>query len=152
VIPGPAGQRNLLDGAHNMAAVAALIAALTRHFPGRKPALIVGVLRDKEWAEMCRTLAPHADGVWFVPVANNRATTPAELREACQDLRSAPPLHVCESLAEALAQTAAEPFRLITGSLYLVGEALELLGAAPVPVNGERGLNEWSVPSPKKVV
>jgi dihydrofolate synthase/folylpolyglutamate synthase len=152
VIPGPAGQQNLLDGAHNMAAVAALLAALTRHFPGRKPALIVGVLRDKEWAEMCRTLAPHATGVWFVPVANNRATTPAELRGACRDLRSAPPLHVCESLAEALAQTAAEPFRLIAGSLYLVGEALELLGAAPMPVNGERGLNEWAVHAPEKVV
>jgi folylpolyglutamate synthase/dihydropteroate synthase len=101
---------------------------------------------------MCRTLAPHGTGVWFVPVANNRATTPAELRGACRDLRSAPPLHVCESLAEALAQTAAEPFRLIAGSLYLVGEALELLGAAPMPVNGERGLNEWAVPAAEKVV
>jgi dihydrofolate synthase/folylpolyglutamate synthase len=152
VIPGPAGQQNLLDGAHNMAAVAALLAALARHFPGRQPALIVGVLRDKEWAEMCRTLAPHATGVWFVPVANNRATTPAELGAACRDLPSAPPLHVCDSLAEALAQTAAEPFRLITGSLYLVGEALELLGAAPLPVNGERGLNEWAVPATEKAV
>jgi hypothetical protein len=49
---------------------------------------------------------------------------------------------VCHSLTEALRLTAAEPFRLITGSLYLVGEALTLLGG---PANGadERALNEW---------
>jgi hypothetical protein len=33
---------------------------------------------------------------------------------------------------------------LITGSLYLVGEAMELLRLAPVTSAGERGLNEWS--------
>jgi hypothetical protein len=32
---------------------------------------------------------------------------------------------------------------MVTGSLYLVGEALEVLGLSPAGV-GERGLNEWS--------
>ena len=37
-------------------------------------------------------------------------------------------------------------FVVITGSLYLVGEALELLGLSPAG-EGERGLNEWSAPA-----
>jgi hypothetical protein len=36
-----------------------------------------------------------------------------------------------------------EGFIVVTGSLYLVGEALERLGLAPDGA-GERGLNEWS--------
>jgi dihydrofolate synthase/folylpolyglutamate synthase len=152
VVPGPAGQINLLDSAHNRAGVATLTAALARLFPGQKPALIVGVLRDKEWAEMCRALVPRGGRVWFVPVANNRATAPEELCAACCGLHPPEDMCVSASLAGALAQSAAEPFRLVTGSLYLVGEALELLGAAPVPVNGERGLNEWAVSSAAKTV
>jgi len=38
-----------------------------------------------------------------------------------------------------------EPFVVITGSLYLVGEAMELLKLSPATVGSERGLNEWTV-------
>jgi hypothetical protein len=47
-------------------------------------------------------------------------------------------------MAEALKNSANEEFVVITGSLYLVGEALELLGLSPA-AESERGLNEWSV-------
>jgi hypothetical protein len=40
-------------------------------------------------------------------------------------------------------------FIVITGSLYLVGEALELLGLSP-PAENERALNEWNVRSPRR--
>ena len=36
-----------------------------------------------------------------------------------------------------------DDFIVITGSLYLVGEALELLGLSPAG-GGERRLNEWA--------
>lgn len=48
------------------------------------------------------------------------------------------------SLAAALADTAQDSFVAIAGSLYLIGEAMELLQLSPVKVNNERGLNEWS--------
>jgi len=51
----------------------------------------------------------------------------------------------CPSLADALKEAADAPFVIITGSLYLVGEAMELLGLSPPASEGERGLNEWSV-------
>ena len=48
------------------------------------------------------------------------------------------------SLEDALSRARGEAFLLITGSLYLVGEAMERLHLSPVPPQDERGLNEWS--------
>ena len=45
----------------------------------------------------------------------------------------------------ALEVTAQDSFVVITGSLYLVGEALELLQVYNRGTTNERGLNEWSV-------
>ena len=46
--------------------------------------------------------------------------------------------------AEALAAAVEEPFVLVTGSLYLAGEAIELLQFAREPRADERALNEWA--------
>ncbi len=138
----PGGKLDLLDGAHNRAGTEALAATLDQHFPERQPALILGVLRDKDWRSMCHILAPHAQSIILVPVHSNRSAPPEELFGACAEGHPGARVTVCHSLAEALRVTEAEPFRLITGSLYLVGEALDLLGGS---TNGtaERGLNEW---------
>lgn len=133
-------QRLLLDGAHNAPGAAALAAALERQFPGERPALVAGMLADKQLGEMIRLLAGRVRRVVVVPVASARSTPTealaAEFRRAVLDL----PVSPAASLPEALAQTAAEPFVLVTGSLYLVGEALELLTGGG---SGERALNDW---------
>ena len=54
---------------------------------------------------------------------------------------------VCGSLHEALRATNDREFRVVTGSLYLVGEALEFLGASAKPALDERHLNEYVVAS-----
>jgi hypothetical protein len=51
----------------------------------------------------------------------------------------------CGNLAAALTACKNEPLVVITGSLYLVGEALEQLGWSSA--GGERGLNEWRAPA-----
>jgi len=52
-------------------------------------------------------------------------------------------IYLHATLSQALTATSQKPFRLITGSLYLVGEAMEKLGIAIVPSRDERALNEW---------
>lgn len=141
------GRTLLLDGAHNRNGVTALREALAVHFPGQRPALVLGVLADKEWGEMVRELVPLASRVIAVPVGSRRTVPPEDLRAACQRAPVARPVRTAASVAEALRFTAADPFVLVTGSLYLVGEALEALGgddggsAAP---STERRLNDWS--------
>jgi len=47
------------------------------------------------------------------------------------------------SLEEALKAVTRDPFVVISGSLYHVGEAMELLRISPATTQPERGLNEW---------
>jgi dihydrofolate synthase/folylpolyglutamate synthase len=144
------GRLTLLDGAHNPAGVHALEAALTQYFPGRRPVMIFGVLRDKDWSAMCHRLSPLAATIYLVPVASARSATPDELRPACQITAAGVPVRVCASLDEALGLTRDAPFRLITGSLYLIGEALERLGASSTAAPTERALNDWHHTAPPK--
>jgi dihydrofolate synthase/folylpolyglutamate synthase len=138
------GQEILLDGAHNIDGAQSLAAALVKLFPSAKPALILGILQDKNWPAMCATLAPLASKVLLTPVSSERTAPPEQLREACRTVNPDIPTLVCGSLPEAMARASEEPFVLVTGSLYLVGEALELLRVRRADTRSERGLNEWT--------
>ncbi len=140
LIEKPDGQKILLDGAHNVAGVEALRAALPTGVP---LTFIVGFLGDKDWRPMCEILSPLAAKFFCVPVASART---ADARELTKTFRAANPhaeVVALENFKEAIIASKNEPFIVITGSLYLVGEALELLGLSPADA-GERGLNDWS--------
>jgi dihydrofolate synthase/folylpolyglutamate synthase len=143
LITNPSGQKILLDGAHNIAGAQTLADALKEFFPGPKPALILGILQDKDWEAICRILAPVASRILLAPVPSERTANPAELSAACQRANPTISVHAYASLRAALSETTSDPFVLITGSLYLVGEALEFLQASPTKLHNERGLNEW---------
>ena len=137
------GRKVLLDAAHNPAGVATLRVALKENFPGERPAFILGVMQDKDWSSMCQLIAPLAGRILCVPVSSERGTDPAQLREACSRVNPAVEVLACSSLTQALEQTATEPLVVIAGSIYLIGEAMELLALTPLPLGDEKGLNEW---------
>ena len=137
------GQKILLDGAHNLAGAEALRAALAKDFAGMRPALIFGALADKNWAGICRLLAPLAAKICTVPVANGRTAAAGELAGVFRAAHPAADTAAFENLSGALNACKDEPFIMITGSLYLIGEALEQLGHSPANPD-ERGLNEWT--------
>jgi len=140
---GSDGQSFLLDGAHNPASAEALADAFRQQFPEACPALILGVLSDKDWRPLAEILAPLARRLLLVPVNSRRSLAPEELLPVCRGANPQATINVCASLAEALEQSRQEPLVIITGSLYLVGEAMERLQIIPAPRNDERGLNEW---------
>ena len=143
------GQKILLDGAHNPAGVEALAAALRTHFPDVRPTLILGMLADKDWRPMCARLAALASRILTVPVGSERTAPAAELAAVCREGQPVTTLE-CSALSEALQKAATDSFVVITGSLYLVGEALELLGLSSEAGDGERILNEWSGAKPRE--
>lgn len=127
--------RIILDGAHNPAAAQRLAATWAEEFPaGEKPAIILGILGDKDAAEICRALAPVAGNFVVTPVRSPRAGEPGPLLEWARatGVESTAARDLPEALA--LARGMAGPI-LVTGSLFLVGEALACLtqpgGAAP---------------------
>jgi dihydrofolate synthase/folylpolyglutamate synthase len=140
-IQKPDGRKILLDGAHNPAGFmdqprrAGMVPVV--------PTLIVGFLGDKDWRLMCEILAPMAAKIFAVPVASGRTADANGLAAVFRVANPAASVTVCRDLAAALNASRDEPFVVVTGSLYLIGEALELLGLSPAGA-GERRLNEWS--------
>jgi dihydrofolate synthase/folylpolyglutamate synthase len=150
LIEKPDGQKFLLDGAHNVASAKVLRGALEKNFPTEERMLVLGVLQDKDWREICEILAPLAAKIFVVPVASTRSANPKNLAEVCRTANPAAEIFVCDSLNDAFEKGGSRgrsPHQannfIVTGSLYLVGEALELLGFSPATEN-ERALNEWS--------
>lgn len=137
------GQQVVLDGAHNQASAEALAVAFRAHFPTARTTLVIGILADKDWRAMVETLVPLASRVILVPVSSSRTLHPDELVSACRAANPAAVVETSDSLADALRRCASNPLLLITGSLYLIGEAMERLGLSTAPGADERGLNDW---------
>lgn len=142
------GQTYILDGAHNLPGVQALKMAMGTEYPGRRPALVMAMLVDKDWAEMCSQLARLSERIVLCRLDTCRSADPEELRRACEGADPRGRVEVCHSVKEALQCVASEPLVLVTGSLYLIGEVLPLLGVAIEGGPGDRGLNEWRVTNP----
>jgi folylpolyglutamate synthase/dihydrofolate synthase len=113
----------VLDGGHNPHAAERLVATWREVFGDQKATVIFGALEDKDYATMLRLLGAIAKEIWVVPVKSMRSTEVSAIERASPvETRAFPDLR--DALAEAGALD--EPL-LITGSLFLVGEALEIL-------------------------
>ncbi len=121
------GNRIILDGAHNPHAATALVKTWRETFGPEKPSVIFGAMKDKACPEMLAILSEIAASFFFVPVANPRSSDPAELAQSTRC-----PAKIFPSLSAAIDSAIAEPPPvLITGSLFLAGEALDIFGNSP---------------------
>ena len=135
------GQTILLDGAHNPAGARTLAAALSESCRRPKPALILGTMRDKDYATICAILAPLASKIFLSQMDSERGADPQVLAALCRETNSAAPAVVCGGVEEALQRAEREPFVVLTGSIHFVGAAMEALGLALR--SPERALNEY---------
>src|SRR5574340_709487 len=120
----------VLDVAHNPAGAWALRAALSQYYEGRRLTLVFGVMRDKAVSEIAEILFPLAERVIATQAANPRSATPQEIREAgartgaeilCQP-------EVAAAVEGARQLAGPEGVVVITGSIYVVGEAKVAMG------------------------
>jgi len=117
----------LADGAHNPAGAAALAAELPRLLGGRRLVLVFAVMADKAWPAILERLLPTASEL-VVTRVGRRGLDPGGLAAAAGGsvpLRCEPDPRVAVQLA--LDHAAARDAVLITGSLFLVGEAYAAL-------------------------
>ena len=121
----------VLDGAHNPDAVEALVRSLAELVGERPLALVLGVLEDKNAAEMLARLLPLCERAWFTAPPSSRALSPAALQSLAR--QQGFEASVCEPVPE-LALRAARDFArergtvvLATGSIYLIGDLLRWL-------------------------
>jgi|SRR5579863_7261406 len=127
--PGAGWPEIVLDVAHNPAGAWALRSALSERYEGRPLFFVFGAMRDKAISEMAEILFPLAEIVIATQPENPRAATVEEVRLAAQ--RMSVEIEAAADVGAALDRARAMAGRgglmVITGSIYLVGEAMRLL-------------------------
>ncbi len=115
----------ILDGAHNLAAAQNLADFLSENMKGRKVTLVLGILDDKPYVAMLRSLLPVCSRLILTQAKTGRALTPETLYEAAketvQDIKIIP--DVSEALDYAVKTAEPDEAVCVAGSLYVVGEA-----------------------------
>ena len=105
----------ILDAAHNPHAAHALVQTFQTEFPDQKAGIIFGAVEDKESTEVLRILEPIASHFHFVPVNSPRGIPPGNHQTRV-------PFTLHDTVQSAL-DTTNDSLTLITGSLFLLGEA-----------------------------
>jgi dihydrofolate synthase/folylpolyglutamate synthase len=120
---------SVVDVAHNPAGAWALRSTLSAFYEDRPLTMVFGVMRDKAVREIAEILFPLAERVIATRADNPRAASADEIAAAAQ--ATGTEVVRAESVRSALEQARKLAPKngvvVITGSIYIVGEALELL-------------------------
>ena len=130
----------VLDVAHNPAGAWALRSTLSSAYPdsanvdsgnGRPITMVFGVMRDKAMQEITEILFPIADHVIVTHANNPRSASPDEIRQAAARVAAGIDIEDAEDVASALERArkvaGAGGVVVVTGSIYIVGEAMRML-------------------------
>lgn len=122
------GERLVLDGAHNPAAARRLAQTWREEFGDAKATVVIGAMKDKDVRGICAALRPIVATVIALPVQNERALSGEALRQIWAEAAPRMACSVARDVKEALDFAEREADRaLVTGSLFLIGEVLQLL-------------------------
>jgi len=129
IAAGAGSPEIILDVAHNPAGAWALRSTLSE-YAGERPLLLVfGVMRDKAVTEIADILFPLAERVIATRAENPRSASPEEIREVTA--RTGASMETAPTVAAALARAWQLVPRggivVVTGSIYVVGEALNAI-------------------------
>ena len=127
----------VLDVAHNPAGAWALRSTLSACISrdpgnGREITMVFGVMRDKAVQEITEILFPIAGHVIVTHANNPRSASPAEIRQAAARVAAGMDIEEAEDVASALTRArevaGSSGLIVVTGSIYIVGEAMRTLG------------------------
>jgi dihydrofolate synthase / folylpolyglutamate synthase len=120
----------LLDTAHNLASIEALIEVLGDYFPGEPPVALFAASRDKDFRDMLRLLRPAVEALVLTQFESNPRSVPLEqLRSAAagapgsamifEQMGVSAALRLAEQLAESRGRVLC-----VCGSFFLAAEVL----------------------------
>jgi dihydrofolate synthase / folylpolyglutamate synthase len=124
----------VLDGAHNAASAEVLRRAVETNFSFDRLHLVVGLTDGKDALGVLTALATQAAAVYLTRSHHERSAPPSELEPLVHQASAA---HVqtftdfTSAMETALAAAGARDLVLVTGSLFLVGEALVWWRSSP---------------------
>jgi len=120
----------VLDGAHNDYSAYRLKKAAEAVFPDRPQILVLGISANKDLAGIVSNLARDTKAVIITKARHSRAAAPEAIKKELSRLGiAAIETERLETAMDRARELAAErDMIIVTGSLFLVGEALELMG------------------------
>jgi dihydrofolate synthase/folylpolyglutamate synthase len=125
----------VLDGAHNAASAEVVRHTLEADFTFERFLLVVGLSAGKDALGVLGALAPRADRVYLTRSSHERSAPPDELEPLVRTFSSSATIRVTSvaksAFDAALAEAGPTDLVLVTGSLFLVGEALEWWRRSP---------------------
>jgi dihydrofolate synthase/folylpolyglutamate synthase len=115
----------VLDGAHNPGAMNILVESLPRAFSYRKLLLVFGMMKDKNIRQTLQRIAPLADRIFLTRAEYDRSADPKDLLRFLEGHKPRPRLYptIPSAIAQAIREAGQQDLILITGSLFIVGEA-----------------------------
>jgi len=114
----------IFDGGHNPEGVRAVADSLAVYYPGRKFAVVTGVMGDKDHLEMAQTMAEFAACAYTVAPDNPRAMDAEAYAEELRQVGiDATP---CEDMVDALTRASGKDV-IVLGSLYMYKQFIEAL-------------------------
>lgn len=120
----------IVDGGHNPQCAETVETNLRRYFPGKKAVILIGVLADKNYAEVCAIVEPAAEQFVTVTPDSYRALSAEALAEQLSQYGK--PVTACGSVAEGVKRACelAGPDGLVCafGSLYMTGDIRACFG------------------------
>lgn len=125
----------ILDSAHNVASMNALVRTLAESFPGiTERRIVFAISNDKQYEAILRTLAPHFAHFHLTRYGNNpRCVPPEHLAQVLKSIDPAKPFSVHPTSRDAwdaaLRATGPEGAIVISGSVFLAGEMQPIVRA-----------------------
>ena len=118
-----------LDGAQNTASAEVLRRSVEELFPGRRVTLVLGVSLDKDLEGMAQVFGPWADRLLLTRALVPRAESPEVLAQLFRPWHPHPLIlgSVPEAIGRARSETRPQDLIVVSGSLFVVGEALQAL-------------------------
>lgn len=122
----------VLDGAQNSVSVQALDKTLKENFPNRKIRIIFGIAKDKEIRDTCRAIKSISKNIILTKSNNPRASEPKDLLKYFKNNSIMISNSIQEALYLAKSKVNKKDLIMVTGSLYLCGEAKKIIGGCGV--------------------
>jgi len=120
----------LVDGAHNPAGLRGLKKSLKTDFRYDRMVLVLGIMLDKNIADMISTIVPEADIVVLTKPRNKRSSDPLKLKSVIKKQHLNKKVfiknNVLDALRLAISFTKPKDVLCVTGSLFLVGETINI--------------------------
>lgn len=118
----------ILDGAQNRSSAKALASAIKRSFKYKELILVLGVSKDKDIKGITGELFPISSRVILTKSKiAERAMEPSRIKELAGPADAIMTSDVSDALKKAVSMAGPDDMVLVTGSLFVVGEARELL-------------------------